>query len=53
MKDISFWSVVLAIVIIFFVQHILSSFKVIEQINNQNDTFDIVNSFKAGVKLVK
>ena len=52
MKDISFWSVVIAIVIIFFVQHILNSFNVIEQINNQNDTFNIVNSFKEGVKRV-
>lgn len=36
MKDVSFWCLVLAIVIIFVVQHILSSFKIVEEIQNQD-----------------
>ena len=35
MKDVSFWCVVLAIVIIFVVHHILSSFKVIEGLDEE------------------
>ena len=44
MKDISFWCIVLAIVIIFFVHHILSSFKVVEEIQNQDDVSEPTNT---------
>ena len=43
MKDVSFWCVVLAIVIIFVVHHILSSFKDVEGLENEEETPPLVN----------
>lgn len=59
MKDVSFWCIVLAIVIIFFVHHILSSFKVVEEIQNQDDFSEPTNinnasdGFMMGYNMVK